>query len=186
MMRRGFFRSSSIAARMREMCTSMCGRRPRASRPSADPSARRATAPGRRSRRASRAGRTGNRSASARRRRRAPRAHRGRSRGGRSAAASFDSAIRPPQYRFQTSKQLARLERLGKIVVGADLQPDDAIHLVAARCQHQHRQVPARAQPPADFEPVHVGQQRSSTRASYGSLPSRSSPPAPLAAVVTR
>ena len=54
--------------------------------------------------------------------------------------------------------QLARTEGFGQIVVGADLQSDDAIHLLAARGQHQDRRLGARADRAADLEAVDVGQ----------------------------
>ncbi len=63
-----------------------------------------------------------------------------------------------PQDRAQPRQQLARLERLRQIVVGADLEADDAVHGVAARGQHQDRHVGGLADAAADFEPVGVGQ----------------------------
>jgi hypothetical protein len=58
----------------------------------------------------------------------------------------------------QPRQQLARLERFGEIVVGADLQPDHAVERVAARRQHEHGQIAVRAQAAADVEAVAVGQ----------------------------
>ena len=63
-----------------------------------------------------------------------------------------------PQDRAQPRQQFARLERLRQIVVGADLEPDHAVHGVAARGQHQDRHVGGLADAAADFEPVGVGQ----------------------------
>ena len=66
--------------------------------------------------------------------------------------------IPPPQDRAQAGQQLPGLEGLGEVVVGADLQPDDAVHRIAARGQHEHRHVGERAELPAHLEAVHVGQ----------------------------
>ena len=46
---------------------------------------------------------------------------------------------RPPQDRPQPGQQLARLERLGQVVIGAKLQTDNAIKRVALCRQHQDR-----------------------------------------------
>src|SRR5919204_2491975 len=70
--------------------------------------------------------------------------------------ARLRRAIGAPQERLQAGEQLARLERLWQIVVGADLEADDAVHRLAARREHEHRQLPARAQPAADLEAVDV------------------------------
>jgi hypothetical protein len=37
------------------------------------------------------------------------------------------------------ASQLARLEGLGQVVVGAEFQADHAVHQLAARGEHQHR-----------------------------------------------
>ena len=50
------------------------------------------------------------------------------------------------------------VEGLGQVVVRAQLEPDDAVGVVAARDQHQDGRVRARADPPADLEAVQVGQ----------------------------
>jgi hypothetical protein len=63
-----------------------------------------------------------------------------------------------PQDGAQPGLQLARLERLGEVVVGADLQPDHAVHRLAAGGQHQDRHVAGAAQAAAEVEPVGVGQ----------------------------
>ena len=52
---------------------------------------------------------------------------------GQAASASQDD--------LDAGEQLARAEGLGQIVVGAHLQPDDTIGLVAAGGEHQHRDV---------------------------------------------
>ena len=58
----------------------------------------------------------------------------------------------------QAGLQLARLEGLGEIVVGAELEADDAVHRLAARGQHQDRHVAGAAQAAAEIEPVGIGQ----------------------------
>ena len=68
---------------------------------------------------------------------------------------------RAAQQSLEPGQQLARLERLGQVVVGADLQADDAVHGFAARREHQQRQA-ARAgfgaQLAREVQPVAVGQ----------------------------
>jgi hypothetical protein len=53
---------------------------------------------------------------------------------------------------------LARAERLGDVVVAAQFQPDDAIHLVGAGGQEQHGHIGMPAQGAADVEAGHVRQ----------------------------
>ena len=66
------------------------------------------------------------------------------------------------QNRADAGQQFAWLEGLGQIIVGADLQADDAVHRVALGGQHQHRYLGRRAgqgtDAPAHLQPVHVGQ----------------------------
>ena len=54
--------------------------------------------------------------------------------------------------------QLARVEGLGQVIVGAQFQADDAVHVVGAGGQHEHRHVALLAQPAQDFEAVQPGQ----------------------------
>ena len=55
--------------------------------------------------------------------------------------------------------QLARAERLGDVVVGTELQPHDAVNLVVAGGQEDHRSpVAALAQPSAQLRAVQPGQ----------------------------
>ena len=54
--------------------------------------------------------------------------------------------------------ELARVERLRQVVVGADLEPDDLVDVLVAGGQHQDRHVGALAHAAADLQPVHVGQ----------------------------
>ena len=64
----------------------------------------------------------------------------------------------PPQQRPHARDQLARRERLGHVVVGADGEPDEQVGLLGARGQHQHRHRPVALHAPADLEPVEPGQ----------------------------
>ncbi|EGE56510.1 hypothetical protein RHECNPAF_6420057 [Rhizobium etli CNPAF512] len=66
---------------------------------------------------------------------------------------------RAPQHRLDTGEQFTRGEGLGKIVVCAHLQPEDPVHLVRARRQHQDRDrlVPAGAEFAAQHQPVIAG-----------------------------
>ena len=67
------------------------------------------------------------------------------------------AAAAPPQDGLQPGEQLARIERLRQIVVGAELEADDAVGLLALGGQHQHRHVGRRADAPAGLEAVEVG-----------------------------
>ena len=64
----------------------------------------------------------------------------------------------PAQHRLDPQHQLAGAERLGHVVVGAQLEADDPVGLGAERGQHDHRDVAAGAQPAADLETVDPGQ----------------------------
>src|SRR5207237_811778 len=64
------------------------------------------------------------------------------------------AGLAPAHDRAQTRQQLSRFERLGQVVVGADLQADDAVHRLAPRGEHQHRYVGLRPQLSTDLEPV--------------------------------
>ena len=66
--------------------------------------------------------------------------------------------LHAPQQRAHPRDQLARRERLGHVVVGADRQPDQQVGLLAARRQHQHRDRPVALDAAADLEPVQPGQ----------------------------
>ena len=68
-------------------------------------------------------------------------------------------AIRAAQQRLDPAHQLAQPERLGQVVVGAELEPDDLVDLVVARGQDQHRHLgPRGAQTAQDLEAVHPGE----------------------------
>ena len=60
--------------------------------------------------------------------------------------------------RADPREQLARRERLGDVVVGADLEAEHAIGFFAARGHHDDRHVDARAQLAADLDAVAAGQ----------------------------
>ena len=64
---------------------------------------------------------------------------------------------RAAQQRAHAREQLAQRERLDEVVVGAGVQPGDAVVDLFARGQHQHRRaVAALAQAPADLQAVDV------------------------------
>lgn len=59
-----------------------------------------------------------------------------------------------PQHGPHACDELARPERLHEVIVGAHLEPDDAIDLLAFGRQHQDRHVVPGANAPADRQPV--------------------------------
>jgi hypothetical protein len=63
-----------------------------------------------------------------------------------------------PQDRLHSRQQLARLEWLGQIVIGAELEPDDAIHGITARGEHQDRRLRLRPNAAAHIKTVDIGQ----------------------------
>src|SRR5262245_36646675 len=64
----------------------------------------------------------------------------------------------PAQDRSQAREQLARIERLRQVVVRAELETDDAVRGLAARGQHQDRDVGGSPDLAAHGEAVPVGQ----------------------------
>jgi hypothetical protein len=68
----------------------------------------------------------------------------------------------PAQQGAHAGQQFARLERLRQVIVGADLQPDDAVERVALGGKHQDRQcgqrVVAGADAPAHLQAIGIGQ----------------------------
>src|SRR6478752_5637913 len=56
-----------------------------------------------------------------------------------------------------THRELPWRERFRQVIVGAQLQPDDAVRLLAACGQHQNRQVRVRPDPAAELETVDPG-----------------------------
>jgi hypothetical protein len=74
--------------------------------------------------------------------------HRGSGCGGRA----------PAQHGLHAGHELARLEGLGHVVVGAQLQPDHAVHHLAAGGEHDQGDVAGAADGAAQLEAVHLGQ----------------------------
>ena len=69
------------------------------------------------------------------------------------------SRLAPPQHRFDSGHKFADAHRLGDVVVGAQLQAQDFVHLLAPRREHDDgRGRPLGAQPTAHFVPIHRGQ----------------------------
>ena len=70
-------------------------------------------------------------------------------------------ALRAPQQRAHAGDELVRAEWLRKIIVGAELEPDDPLRLLGARGQHDEWNrggLLVRAQTAADLETVDVRQ----------------------------
>ncbi len=63
-----------------------------------------------------------------------------------------------PQHGAQAGQQFARVERLGQVVVGAQLQADHAVGGIAPRGEHDDRHGAGCAQAGADLEAVAVRQ----------------------------
>ena len=68
------------------------------------------------------------------------------------------SAVDPAQDGSNSRHQLPRAERLGDVVVRADLQPEDPVEFVVAGGQHQDRHRGFAAQRPGHVQAVHAGQ----------------------------
>ena len=64
----------------------------------------------------------------------------------------------PAQDGAQSRQQLARLEGLGKIVVRTEFETHDTIQRIAARREHEHRHVGLRAQAAAQIEAIGIRQ----------------------------
>ena len=63
------------------------------------------------------------------------------------------------QVGLDARQQLRHLERLGDVVVGAELEADDLVDHLAARGEHDHRRLDAAlAQLAADVEAAHARQ----------------------------
>ncbi len=68
-------------------------------------------------------------------------------------------AIGAAQERLDPAQELAQPERLGQVVVGAELEADDLVDLVVAGGQHEDRHLGAgRADAPKRLEPIDAGQ----------------------------
>ena len=76
----------------------------------------------------------------------------------RALARQAGLGLRPAQDRADPRHQLARIERLGQVVVGAQLEAHDAIHVVAARGEHQHRHLGRGADAAQEIEAADAGQ----------------------------
>ena len=73
--------------------------------------------------------------------------------------AGRDALAMPAQHRVDARDELARIERLGQVVVGAHLEADDAVDVLALGRQHDDRHgLAGAAQAPADGQPVLAGQ----------------------------
>jgi hypothetical protein len=55
-----------------------------------------------------------------------------------------------------SGRQLAAAEGLLQVVIGAQLQPHDPLHLTPPPGDHQHRDVAGSPHPPAHIEAIHV------------------------------
>ena len=62
------------------------------------------------------------------------------------------------EYRLHARDELTRAERLRHVIVGAELEAEDAVDLAVARGQHDDRDLAGRAQTAADLEAVHSGE----------------------------
>ncbi len=87
----------------------------------------------------------------------------------------------PPQQRAHAGQQLAHRERLGDVVVGAEVEPQDPVHLGAPRRQDQHRGVVAG--PPQPAEQLVAVEAREHDVEDDQVEPSRPRQPEPLAPV---
>ena len=76
-----------------------------------------------------------------------------------SSSSSAGSPTRAAQQRADAGEQLGEPERLGDVVVGAGVEPDDEVDLVGARGEHEDRGGQAVvADRTRDVEAVHVRQ----------------------------
>ncbi len=62
------------------------------------------------------------------------------------------------QHRIDPRQQLARVERLGQVIVSAHLEAEDAVDVLAARGEHDDRRLRFRAHLAAQAEAVLAGQ----------------------------
>ena len=81
----------------------------------------------------------------------------------REVAVADDGALRQAalrrraaQDRLHAGDELARVERLRHVVVGADLEADDLVDVLVARREHEDGHVGGRADAPADLDAVDV------------------------------
>ena len=91
--------------------------------------------------------------------RRAPRGDRGRSSTSPTCRISAAAgAFGAPQHRLHAGDELGRRERLGHVVVGAELEPEHAVDLAVAGGEEDHRDGRRLAEPAAHLEAVDVGE----------------------------
>ena len=76
----------------------------------------------------------------------------------RRAAVPAPAFVAAPALRRRMARtarqQFPRIEWLGQIIVRADLETDDAVHIFAARGQQQNADVRRRADPPQHLKPI--------------------------------
>ena len=98
-------------------------------------------------------------------------------------SARFGAGASAAQHRLDPRQQLAQVERLGHVVVGADFQADDLVDRVAAAGDDHEAAVPVLAQLARDRKAVFAGQARGpGARARAGRSPSGRSARGPNAA----
>ena len=73
-------------------------------------------------------------------------------------AAAPRRGIGTAQHGLDSRHERPRVERLRDVVVGAELEPDDRIDVVASRGEHDHGRLAAPADLAADLEPITLGQ----------------------------
>ena len=70
------------------------------------------------------------------------------------AAGGRVARFEAPQNGADAGRQFARIERLGQVIVGAEFEADDAVHILAARGEHQDRHLALLPQPAQDLEAI--------------------------------
>ncbi len=68
------------------------------------------------------------------------------------------AAVDPAQDRLHAGHQFGGGERLGEVVVAAELEAEHAVDLAVARGEEDHRDLGGLAQAPAHLQPVDVGE----------------------------
>jgi len=62
------------------------------------------------------------------------------------------------QHGLDARHQLAQIERLGHVVIGADFEPDDFVNRIAAACDDDDAALPASSNASCDGKAVFAGQ----------------------------
>ena len=88
--------------------------------------------------------------------------------------ASFQAGA--PKDRFHARDELTRIERLGQIVVGAHLEPDDLVDVLVAGGEHEDQDVGRLPDPAAHLDPVDIGEHEVEHDQGGASTPPRRSP----------